>query len=89
MGFSTAQGSSAHTQCVLKIENFVSYDMSLRLCDQMEEGLEQTAQITSRRSFLGALKVSLASELTIKGKIQHLLAKMYDIVYILVTGGPR
>ena len=23
MGFSTAQGSSAHTQCVLKIENFV------------------------------------------------------------------
>ena len=28
MGFSTAQGSSAHTQCVLKIENFVSRDMS-------------------------------------------------------------
>ena len=34
----------------------------------MEEALEQTAQITSRRSFLRVLKVPLASELTIKGK---------------------
>ena len=47
MGFSTAQGSSVHTQCVLKIENSVSCDMNL------EEALEQTAQITSHRSFLG------------------------------------
>ena len=29
MDFSTAQGSSVHTQCVLKIENFVSCDMNL------------------------------------------------------------
>ena len=28
-GLSTARGSSAHTQCVLKVENFVSCDMSL------------------------------------------------------------
>ena len=35
----------------------------------MEEALEQTAQITSRRSFLGVLKIPLASELTIKRKI--------------------
>ena len=34
----------------------------------MEEALEQTAQTTSRRSFLGVLKVPLASELTLKGK---------------------
>ena len=31
----------------------------------MEEALEQTAQTTSRRSFLGVLKVPLASELKI------------------------
>ena len=64
MGFSTAQGSTAHMQCVLKIENFVSCDMSL-ICDQMEEVLEQTAQITSRQSFLGVLKLALASKLAI------------------------
>ena len=29
MGFSIAQGSSAHTQCVLEIENFMSCDMNL------------------------------------------------------------
>ena len=29
MGFSTAQGSSAHARCVLKIEIFVPCDMSL------------------------------------------------------------
>ena len=29
MGFSTAQGSSAHAQIVLKLENFVPCDMSL------------------------------------------------------------
>ena len=42
----------------------------MSLCGQplMEEALKQTAQITSRRSFLGVLKVSLASELTIKRK---------------------
>ena len=34
----------------------------------MEEALDQTAQITSRRSFWGVLKVPLASELTIKRK---------------------
>ena len=34
----------------------------------MEEALEQTAQITSRRSLLGVLKVPLASELTRKRK---------------------
>ena len=34
----------------------------------MEEALEQTAQKTSRRSFLGVLKISLASELTINRK---------------------
>ena len=69
MGFSTAQGSTytAHTQCVLKIENFVSCDMSL-ICDQMEEVLEQTAQITSRRSFLGVLKLPFASKLAIERK---------------------
>ena len=44
MGFSIAQESSVHTQCVLKRENFVM---------NLEEALEQTAQITSRRSFLG------------------------------------
>ena len=32
----------------------------------MEEALEQTAQITNHRSFLGVLNVPLASELTIK-----------------------
>ena len=35
----------------------------------MEEALEQTAQISSRRSFLGVLKVPLVSELTINRKI--------------------
>ena len=35
----------------------------------MEEALEQTAQITSRQSFLGVLKVPLASELTITRKL--------------------
>ena len=32
----------------------------------MEEALEQTAQITGCRPFLGVLKVPLASEVTIK-----------------------
>ena len=32
----------------------------------MEEALEQPAQITNRRSFLGVLNVPLASELTTK-----------------------
>ena len=36
------------------------------VCDELEEALEQTAQITSRRSFLGVLKVPLASELTLR-----------------------
>ena len=39
----------------------------------------------SRRSFLGVLKVPLASELTIKRNshvIQHLLAKMYMVIFI-------
>ena len=35
----------------------------------MEEALEETAQTTSRRSFLGVLKVPLATELIIKRKI--------------------
>ena len=43
MGFSTAQGSSAHTQCVLKIENVMSCDMSLW---SKGGSIEQTAQIT-------------------------------------------
>ena len=34
----------------------------------MEEALEQTAQTTSCRSFLGVVRVLLASELTIKRK---------------------
>ena len=34
----------------------------------MEEALEQTTQTTSRPSYLGVLKVPLASELTIKRK---------------------
>ena len=34
----------------------------------MEEALEQTAQIISRRSLLGVLKVPLGSELTRKRK---------------------
>ena len=34
----------------------------------MEEALEQTAQITRYRSFLGVLKVPVVSELTIKRK---------------------
>ena len=60
MGFSTVQGSSAHTQFVLKIENFVSCVMlDDRDCDQMEEALEQTAQITSRSSIIfGSAKSS-------------------------------
>ena len=34
----------------------------------MEEVLEQTAQISSRQSFLGVLKLPLASKLAIKRK---------------------
>ena len=70
MGFSTAQGSSVHTQCVFKIENFVSCDMSLW---SMEEALEQTAQITSRQSLIifGSGKIPLATELTIKRKFSY------------------
>ena len=59
MEFSTAQGSSMHTHCVPKIENFVSW-----VYDQMEEALEQTAQIIiSCQSFLGVLKVPLPQNL--------------------------
>ena len=47
MGFSTAQGSSAHSQCMLKIENFVSCEMSL-WSNGGFEALEQRAQTISR-----------------------------------------
>ena len=54
----------------------------------MKEALEQIAQITSHQSFLGVLKVPLASELTIIKRenfhiIQHLLAKMYMSVLVI------
>ena len=66
MGFLTAQGSRVHTQYVcLKYKTLCRVT---RVSNQMEEALEQTGQITSRRSFLGVLKVHLASEFTIKGK---------------------
>ena len=62
------------------------------VCDQMEEALEQAAQITiaSRRSFLhGSAKSSFSLRTYNKLResfhvIQHLLAKMYNIMYILV-----
>ena len=48
----------------------------------MEEVLKQTAQITSHRSFLGVLKVSLASELRIKRKFSYNPALMGLNIYI-------
>ena len=48
MGFSTARGSSVHTQCVLKLENLCYVTC---VCGQTEEALEQTAQIISRPVF--------------------------------------
>ena len=48
----------------------------------MEEVLEQTAQITSCRSFLGVLKVPLASEVTIKGKFSCNPAIVGQNVYV-------
>ena len=48
----------------------------------MKEALEQTAQITSCRSFLGVLKVSLASELTIKRKFACNLALVGQNVHV-------
>ena len=47
----------------------------IRVCDQLEEALEQTAQKISRWSLLGVLKVPLAS--TYKKR------KIYRIVLIL------
>ena len=47
----------------------------------MEEALEQTAQITSRRSFLGVLKIPLASELTIRRKFSYNPAHVGQNVY--------
>ena len=53
------------------VENFVSCDnTSLWSCEWSKHNLEQTAETISRQSyaFLGVLKISLASELTIARK---------------------
>ena len=69
-----------HTQCVLKIENFVSCDMNL------EEALdnEQTAQITSHRSliFWDSVLIPLASELTIKRRFSCNPALLGQNIYV-------
>ena len=52
----------------------------------MEEALEQTARTTSRQSFLGVLKVRLASELTKKrfARNSALVSQKLMYMYILV-----
>ena len=52
----------------------------------MKEAFEQTAQTTNRRSFLGVLKIPLASELTVERKIACNPVFVDQNVYVVDSG---